>query len=358
MPTEAAATALEGSGSGIASRRILRLAFGTALSLWISQAIGWSISYLAPVITVFLLTMPLSRPKPRFFFVVILALAGSVYAAFAFLPLLLHAELVGLLLLSLALFHSFYFTARGGAAVVGTLITIALAFTVAVGSVSVDGLLAAAHGLVIGAAAGAAIAAFSHVVIADPARELAAAPAKAKEVTKIDAALARHHALRSLAIVLPILLWFLLTGSSASNMAVMIKVAAMGQEASKESTRDAARSLIVSTVVGGLAAIVAWQFLSIWPSLLPYALLIALAGLIFGRYIFQGEGLRPDAATWTYAFLTMILVLAPAALDGNYGSSADARFYDRLIMFGWATAYGVGAVYIFDAFWSRDNKPG
>jgi hypothetical protein len=84
-----------------------------------------------------------------------------------------------------------------------------------------------------------------------------------------------------------------------------------------------------------------------------YVLLIALAGLFFGKRIFEGRGLRADAATWSYAFLTMIIVLAPAVLDSNSGSAAGAAFYSRLFMFGWATLYGVGAVYIFDAFWKR-----
>jgi hypothetical protein len=43
-------------------------------------------------------------------------------------------------------------------------------------------------------------------------------------------------------------------------------------------------------------------------------------------------------------------------LDTNTGSSADARFYDRLLMFVWATLYGVGAVYVFDAFWPRNKQ--
>jgi hypothetical protein len=37
--------------------------------------------------------------------------------------------------------------------------------------------------------------------------------------------------------------------------------------------------------------------------------------LIFGRKIFEGRGLHSEAATWSYAFLTMIVVLAPAVLD-------------------------------------------
>ena len=316
---------------------------------------------MAPVITMSLLAMPLAQPKPRFFLVVIVALVASAYSSLLFLPLLLHQELVGLLLVSLALFHSFYFTARSGTAAVGTLITIALALTVSVGTVTVDGLLAVDHGLAVGAVVGSLIAMLSHLIIADPRQDMPViGPASAGDdgARKIDLAAARSHAMRSLLLVMPILLWFLLSAASASNMAVLIKVAAMGQEVSLGSTRSAARSLILSTLAGGLAAILAWQFLSMWPSLLLYVLLIALAGIIFGTRVFSGGGLRPGAATWSYAYLTMIVVLAPAVLDGDSGSSADALFYGRLFMFGWATVYGVVAVYVFDAFQPRTAAAG
>ena len=359
MPIEVTWSTASGTRSPLANARILRLAFGTALSLWISQAVGWSISYMAPVLTMFLLALPMPRPKLRFIFVVVMALAVSVYGTFIFLPLLLHQKAAGFLLLSLALFHSFYFTARGGKAVIGTLVTVGLALTVAVGTVSVDALLAVAQGLMIGAAVGTSVAVLSHVFIRDPAPDPSAelqSTAQPEDAVTIDNATAAHNALRSLAIVAPIILWFLLSGNSAANMAVMIKVAGMGQEVSKKNTRDAARSLIISTLAGGVAAVIAWQVLSIWPSLTLYVLLIGLAGLIFGQRIFEGGGLRHDAATWSYAFLTLIVVLAPAVLDTNTGSSADARFYDRLLMFVWATLYGVGAVYVFDAFWPRNKQ--
>ena len=119
MPTRATSTPAAPAHIDIATTRILRLAFGTAASLWISQAVGWSISFIAPVITMFLLAMPLSRPQPKFFLLVVVALTVTIYGSFVFLPLLLHQEIVGLLLLSLALFHAFYFTARGGSPVVG-----------------------------------------------------------------------------------------------------------------------------------------------------------------------------------------------------------------------------------------------
>lgn len=359
MPTRATSRPATPARLDVASTRILRLALGTALSLWVSQAVGWSISFIAPIITMLLLAMPLSRPQPKFFLLVIVALTVSVYGSFLFLPLLLHQELVGLLLLSLALFHAFYFAARGGNPVVATLVTVGFALTVAVGTVSVDALLGVASGLVIGATVGAAVALVSHLLIPDrvleppakaPAGDSPAAP------SGVDLARARHSAMRSLAVVLPILLWFLLSGASAANMAVMIKVSAMGQEVSQQSTRNAAKSLLFSTFAGGLAAVIAWQILSIWPSLTVYTLLVALAGLFFGQRIFVGRGLHEYAATWTYAFLTMIAVLAPAVLDSDFGSAAGARFYDRLFMFGWATLYAVAAVYVFDAFWGRPKE--
>ena len=348
MPIEA--TSAAGPVLSVAQARVLRLALGTAASLWVSQAVGWSISYIAPIITMFLLAMPIPRPKAKLFIVVVVAVVGSVYGSFLFLPLLLHQTAVGVLLLALALFHSYYFSAKGGAAVVGTLVTIGLAMTVAIGSVSVDALLVVGGGLTVGAVVGALIAFLSHMIIPDPQTQAlqAAAP---KKPAAIPLAVARRDAMRSLTIVLPIVLWFLVSIASASNMAVMIKVAAMGQEAANQNARAAAKSLILSTFFGGVAAVIGWNVLSIWPSLMIYTLLILWAGLVFGPRIFSGNGLRKDGDTWSYAFLTMIVVLAPAVLDGDFGSSADARFYDRLLMFVWATLYGVGAIYLFEAFW-------
>jgi hypothetical protein len=87
-------------------------------------------------------------------------------------------------------------------------------------------------------------------------------------------------------------------------------------------------------------------------------LLIALAGLLIGRRVFQGPGMHPKGATWSYAYLTMIVVLAPAVLDQDSGSSADAAFWSRLVMFGLASFYGVFIVFLYDhvlGFGSADN---
>jgi hypothetical protein len=51
----------------------------------------------------------------------------------------------------------------------------------------------------------------------------------------------------------------------------------------------------------------------------------------------------------------MLVVLAPAVLDGTFGSDASARFYDRLLMFVGAVVYGCAAIYVYDAV--RGRRP-
>jgi len=342
----------------IASIRILRLALGTALSLWFSQAVGWPMSFIAPVLTMFVLSLPLPAPGPKGGLKFILALMIAVYAALALLPFLLNQRWVGILLLTLAVFYSFYYTARGGNAVVGAFATLGIAFATAVGTVSIDGALGAAGGLSTGASVGILFVWIAHAIFPDsmaaPLIDVPVAPPPAPP--KPDLAAARRNALRSLAIVMPVLLWFLLSSASASYLAVMIKVASMGQQAEADQTKQVGKSLLFSTIIGGVGAIIGWQVLSIWPSLLMYTLLIALAGLVIGRKIFVGRAMHPTGATWSYGYLTMIIILAPAVLDSVTGSAADLAFWSRLAMFFYATIYGIVAVSVFDAFWPPKNS--
>lgn len=157
-------------------------------------------------------------------------------------------------------------------------------------------------------------------------------------------------------ITFPLTLLFLISNGSASYIPVMIKVASMGQQASVDSSREMGRSMLESTFWGGLGAVIAWQVLSIWPSLLLYTLLIALAALLFGPRIFQGPGMRPKFSMWSYAYLTMIVVLAPAVLDSQSGSAAGGAFYYRLLLFVVIAVYGSVAVAVFDAFWPSDSS--
>ena len=355
MPTEPSASSAQSHGMSIASVRILRLALGTALSLWFSQAIGWQMSFIAPVFTLLVLALPLPVLKLKQGIAFVAVLAVCLYSGMLLLPMLLEQPAVGLLLLTIALFWSFYFTAKGGSALIGAFATVGLALVAGVGSVNVDAMLIIAGDVVLAAFAGIIFVWIAFGLLPDSmASDVAPAPGKkAPDAPKPDLANARWSAFRSLLIVLPVALFLMLSSSSVSYIAVMIKVASMGQQTTNDDTRHAGRSLILSTIIGGIGAVIGWEMLSITPTLTLYVLIIGLAGLIMGPKIFQGAGMHPQGATWSYGYITMVILLAPAVMDSIGGDTASVKFWDRIIMFAGATLYAVAAVYVVDAFRPR-----
>ncbi len=93
----------DASRMSIASVRILRMALGTALSMLFSQIINWPMSFIAPVLTMFILALPLPVLKLGSGVKFILVFVVAIYAGLVFLPFMLNQRMVGVLLLALAL---------------------------------------------------------------------------------------------------------------------------------------------------------------------------------------------------------------------------------------------------------------
>jgi len=357
MPIEAVTANRGAVMHPVAARRILRLALGTALSLCFSQAMAWPLSFIAPAMTLLLLATPLPAPSLKQGLTFIVALLLPSIASMALIPFLMHARWVGILLMTLAMFYSFYFTARGGAAVLGTFITIGLTVVVTIGSVNSAALIALVETLAISAIAGMAFVWIAHALLPDipsdpiPVQRPPPAPAKP------DLPEARRDALRALLVVLPIALLFLFMSGSPSYTVMMLKVASMGQQASTDRSAAMGRSLLESTFWGGLGALVGWNLLSIWPALLPYTLLMGLAGLIYGRRIFQGPAVHPKFSMWSYAYLTMLIILAPSVLDTPGSAGSGAAIWSRVWLFMLIAVYGTMAVAVFNAFWPGKKSP-
>ena len=338
----------------IAQRRILRMALGVCLSMLFSQAINWPLSYIAPIFTLVLLGLPMPAPSLKGGIVFVLALLLPVIITMIMIvPLFEHARWASVLLVTLALFGSFYYSARGGSPILGVFMTVGITIVIAVGSVSIAALMLVIKGLALGAVFGVIFVWIAHALLPELPMERGIGKQSADKPTLAQA---RRSAFRALLIVLPIALFFLFSGSSMAYVPVMIKVASMGQQAESTTSRSMGREQIESTVYGGLAAIIAWQLMTIWPSLLMYGLVMALAGLFFAARIFSGKGMHQKGAMWSYAFLTMITVLAPALLDGQTSDGASSAFYTRLILFMFIAIYGAIAITVFDAFW-RKPKP-
>lgn len=339
----------------VAARRILRLSLGTSLCLLFSQLAAWPLSFIAPVLTLLILALPLPAPTLKMGMGFVVALMAPMLGGMLLLPFLDHARWAGIGLVTLALFYSFYYTARGGSPVLGTFMTIGLTLVVTIGSVNAEVLLFLVQGLGICAAVGLFFVWIAHAVLPDLPVPAAAQAAQKPAKARVDLAEARRDAFRSMLIVWPLALIFLFMSASASYTVVMIKVASMGQQASTDKSRDMGVSLLQSTFWGGVGALAGWYLLGIWPSLLFWTLLVAVAGLVYGRWIFQGAAMHPKFSMVSYAFLTMMVILAPAVLDSS-GDAASA-FYTRLGLFVLIAAYGTLAVAVFDAFWPAARRP-
>lgn len=334
--------------TAIADVRTLRLAVGIALAIGFSQVLNWHGSFIAPILTSLLLCAPAPAPTLKSCIAFVLVITIAVLLGLGLLPVLHNQPAAGVLIVVLALFGCFYFGARGGSPALTTFLLLGLTLIPVIGSESVDAAIFISQGLAINA-----FAAFLFVWIAFalfPDSQAGPQP-DAPKPEPPPAAIARRSALRSTAIVVPVLLWLLFSSETASFAIVLLKVATMGQQSSREDTRTAARDLLLSTLVGGVAAVIIWNVLQIWPTLIIYSLLFLLCGLIMGPKIFAGAGAAARGPMWSYGLFTMMIIVAPAVMDTAGGDAAAARFSDRIVMFVFATFYAVAAVHVFDRFW-------
>jgi len=226
MPSDSSATAIssaiESTRMSIASVRILRMALGTALSMLFSQIVNWPLSFVAPVLTMFILSLPMPALKLNAGIKFALVFIVAIHAGLVFLPFMLNQRMVGILLLGLALYHSFYFTAKGGSPVIGAFATVGLALVTSVGTVSTDAVLALTGGLSISAVFGVSFVWVAHAILPDSmARPEPVQPPAAKpQAQKPDLETARRSAWRSMVVVMPVILWFMLSSASASYSAL------------------------------------------------------------------------------------------------------------------------------------------
>ena len=357
MPTNEAAVRLIIPETSIATRRILRLALGSSLSMAFSQAVNWPLSFVAPIFTILFLSLPIPAPTIKSAIGFSGILVGAVLLSQLLLPFLDHAAMAGVLLVGLALFGSFYYTAMGGNALVGSFATVALTLLVGVGSVDIDIYIELTKGLASGSFFGFVFVWIGHAFLPElPAQPESGQQSKSETPQKPDKSDAIRNAMQAFTIVFPIALLFLCIDSSAAYAAAMIKVAQIGQQATGDNSKVMGVNLIESTFWGGVGGIAMWVVLSIYPSLLMYTLLLALAALLIGPKIFQGKTMHPKGAMWQYALITLIIIIAPSVGTMASGDSASDRFWFRIFLFLGFSLYGYLAVIAFDAFWPKRER--
>lgn len=356
MPTDIAIKPVAISKIDIAARRILRLSFGASFAMFVAQAIDWQLSFVSVILTVVLLALPLPAPRLKAAVIFVSKLVGVIAVSLLVLPFLDHAPMAGILLMALILFGSFYYTAMGGDQLLGTLITLGMTFLAAVASVSIEAHIELIKALALNGPMALAFVWVAHGFIPDPPPDGSVAAGGHHFSQEPDCREAIRISLRSLTIVLPVAVLLICMPTSTSYVIATFKIASIGQQTTADHSRTMGINLIESTAWGGVGGIIGWTILSACPTLVMYALVIALAGLFYGPRIFKGESMHPKGAMWQYAFVTMLVVLAPTVGSMASGTDAGDKFWFRQCYFLALAIYSWLAVTAFDAFWPKKNK--
>ena len=325
----------------IQARRIFRLSFTVALALACAYAMQLPLPYLSPLFALLLFATPGPPMGVKGLFRLVLVVLVSLGVGLLLIPILLEYPFVGVLLVALGLYLSFYVTVHMGKAALGTLLTIGFTLISAAGLVSFPLATAVIHSLV----AGIIVAVVCHWLVYPwfPEDLDAVKPAAAANP---DADQSNWIALRATLIVLPA--YLLVLTNPSMYLAIIMKSVSLSQQSTLVDARSAGRELLGSTFLGGCFAILFWAMLGISTNLWMFFWLMLLFGVYFSSKIYQLLRSRFPASFWMNAAITMLILLGPAVEDSDNGNDVYTAFMVRMGLFVAVTLYAWFAVYALE----------
>jgi hypothetical protein len=305
-----------------------RIAFATAVGLTLGEVLGWDFPFIPSMLAVLLLTSGGKlNVKQAVAFVVVMLVACAFATLLA--QILVDSPLVLLLTVALLVFIEFLLLARrqamGAAAIF--LIATAVVPLLAIESMSVAyGLI---HSLVAGSALAVLLGFAAHAFFPSTARVEPGALRPPDEASPVPLALANA------AVLMSVVIYFMLTSSPVSIVAVLTVIGILRQPAS--SGGGAGVGLIIGNLVGGLAATLAYYLVTRLPSPTFLLLVVFFVGLLFADRISRGGDAAPIYAAGLTTFL-ILLGLGLSPLPQDSGTLFIARVVDVMV----AVLYAIG----------------
>jgi len=324
-----------------ASIRIMRYAVGVTLSAALAYAINWPLSFLLPVLTAFMLSLPLPMPS------LVTGLRNMLHTLMAFgLGLvfalsLLRFPLVYILMLGLVMFHLYYYLNRGGSLWLTLMGFLAVLLLSMLGN-SHEGLAAGVSlNFVWTSWLTMVMVWLAYLLVPDP-RSAPYPPAPGSQHGYSQPAAAA--ALRSTLVILPLAsLFFML--DLTSYMLVMIFAALFILKPELRAGKQAGVNSLVSTLLGGVFAWVFYWLIVAVPEYYFYLALMFLTALFFGTNVFSD---KPTAKYYNSALIALLMLI-----NGSLGEGAEftEKFIMRIILISLAVFYIVTALKVLDSFW-------
>ncbi|WP_417692052.1 DUF2955 domain-containing protein [Pseudomonas sp.] len=323
------------------TQRALRLATGTALCLAVSFGMALPIPFIAPVLAV-LLIATLNRPlqlKAGLTLALVAMLTTGV--GLVLIPILRYYPFSGVLLIGVSLFLVFRFGLRDGNNLIVTFLVIGLTMISSAGFVDFDLAMMIIGALVKGLILAVIVLAISHWLFPESANTPSPPAAPALRAEDVD-----RVALRAALIVLPAFLVALI--DPATYLPIVLKAVSLGQQSSITTSRNAARELIGSTLLGGLLAVLFWCALSLFVHLWMFFLWMLLFGLALARKLYGISPTRLSPGFWLNSLITLIILLGQSVQDSIAGKDVYTAFAVRMGLFILVTLYACLMVHILD----------
>ncbi len=327
--------------------QIFRLACGMTLSSGVAFGLAWPLSFLTPVLTAKLLSLPKVMPfKTSLAFVAMIS--GSFILSVRLLLPTLAYPAVHLLVMALILFLLFYAKAGGTNPILVVFLLISALVVPLIGTVSESLAILISKGLIFATIVAVAMVYVAAAVFPDPpgvgptvasAGQASGGGEEGGEAERVgdgppSPRIRTALALRSFVVLYPIVMVFQMF-SIAEGAVVLIFASLLTMEPTFGKHLAAGKGLILANLVGGLVAVVIYQLLVMVPSFAFLLLVVLLAGLWVGGWIFSD---RPLGKLLGGGITTLFIVLGPT-LTGEAQAGAD--LFVRLAMIMGAVVYVV-----------------
>ncbi|MEE4659467.1 MAG: DUF2955 domain-containing protein [Halieaceae bacterium] len=313
-------------------RNALRYALGITLAAAIAYAVAWQMAWLTTVLTATFLGNRGPRPSLQQTLFILAAMALIFAVGLGVTLSLYRYPGVLSLIVTLALYLTFFYAARGAPQLIVLLCVLAILVFPLIAGIASALVPAIAGSLLVSAAVALFCTQVAYTLVpGSPATRQAPPPA---------AALANQHAMQSAwlscAVILPAALYSLWWNASDAILP-LVMVALLSVKPDFSTGAAGGKALVAANLGGGLVALLFYQLLRMCPSY-PFVLtgLFGL-GLVFGQGLFSQRRIAPLYGT---AFNTVLVLIGSGT--GQYGAEADAKFYERLLLISLAACYVVG----------------
>jgi len=327
------------------SIRVFRFAIGVTLAVALAYGINWPLALLMPVFTALLLSMPLPMPSLqaglRNMRYTILAFSlGLVFSLF-----FLQYPFAYILMLGLVLFHLYYYLNRGGSFWLTLMSIIALLLLPMLANSNEGLAMGFSFGFVLSSCLTMIMVWLAYLLVPDPQFTTFPSPPGFQKTYSTAAA---QSALKSTLVIFPMASLFIIFNLT-DYLLVMIFSALFILKPELSAGKEAGSNSLISTLLGGLCAMVFYWLIVAVPEYYFFITLMFLTTLFFGTNIFS---CKPYSKYYGSAFLALLILV-------NGSMAENANFTEllaqRVLLILLATAYIIAALKILDSYWP-ENK--